>query len=242
MSSGCAEMAGIRRLTTVPTASEIMSGLDVPNRSDMRPASGDSADSIRAAHRNVAAMSVPDAPSRASRSGASTSSTPKAMPASAISHMPMASWRSRNAGSAARSDCGASGRGDGIAYAAAIRAAPATEAAENAGPVPTVFATAPTIGPKRAPITAAPSAVPSSSPRRSCGAAVASQASPAAHVHAPATPWRKRAASSTMGVELQPNTSVAALISARPSSATVRSPSRAMSTPLGSEPTRVPAG
>jgi hypothetical protein len=91
MSSGCAEMAGIRRLTAVPTASEIVRGLDVPNRSDIRPASGDSADSIRAAHKNVAAMTVPDAPSPASRSGASTSRTPKAMPASAISHMPMAS-------------------------------------------------------------------------------------------------------------------------------------------------------
>jgi hypothetical protein len=47
---------------------------------------------MRAPHRNVAAITVPDAPSRDSRSGASTSSTPKAMPASAISHMPMATW------------------------------------------------------------------------------------------------------------------------------------------------------
>jgi len=91
MSNGSVGAAGIRRLTAVATASETMRGLDVPNRSDMRPASGDSPDSIRAAHRNVAAITVPDAPRWASRRGASTSITPKARPASAISHMPMAS-------------------------------------------------------------------------------------------------------------------------------------------------------
>lgn len=45
------------------------------------------------------------------------------------------------------------------------------------------------------PAVAAPSAVPSISPRRSSGAAVASQASPAAQLHAPPRPWTKRAAS-----------------------------------------------
>jgi hypothetical protein len=168
--------------------------------------------------------------------------TPKARPASAISHMPMATFWSRNAGSAARSDCGASGRGDGITNATPIRTAPAMEAAENAGPVPTALAIAPTTGPKRAPTTAAPSAVPSSSPRRSSGASVASQARPAAQVHAPPMPWTNLAVSSTVAVELHPKISVATLIRPRPSRATVRSPSRAMATPLGSEPISVPAG
>jgi len=126
--------------------------------------------------------------------------------------------------------------------ATAIRIAPAKEAAENAGPVPTAFATAPTTGPNSAPITAAPSAVPSNSPRRSSGAAVASHARPAAQVHAPPIPWTNRAASSTAVAELQPKTSVAALIRASPSSATARSPSRPMIIPLGSEPVSVPAG
>jgi hypothetical protein len=197
---------------------------------------------MRAPHRNVAAITVPDPPSRDSRSGARTSITPKAMPASAISHMPMTTCWSRSAGSAARSGCGASGRGDGITNATPIRAAPAMEAAENAGPVPTALATAPTTGPNSAPITAAPSPVPSSSPRRSSGAAVTSQASPAAQVHAPPMPWTNRAASSTAAAELHPKISVDTLIRARPSTATARSPSRAMAAPLGSEPISVPAG
>ena len=60
-------------------------------------------------------------PSRESRSGARTSITPKAMPARAISHMPITTWRSRSAGSAARRRCGASGRGAGTVNAIAIR-------------------------------------------------------------------------------------------------------------------------
>jgi hypothetical protein len=82
----------MRTLTPIPAVSETMSGRDMPNRSDTRPATGDSTDSMRAAHKNVAAITVPDAPSRESRSGARTSITPKAMPASAINHMPMATW------------------------------------------------------------------------------------------------------------------------------------------------------
>ena len=84
--------------------------------------------------------------------------TPKAMPARAISHMPITTWRSRSAGSAARRRCGASGRGAGTVNAIAIRRPAATEAAENAGPGPTAFATAPTTGPNSAPTTAAPRA------------------------------------------------------------------------------------
>ena len=149
---------GITMLHTMPAASAIVSGLAGPNRSDSRPATGDSADSASAAHRNVAAMTVPDEPSRESRSGARTSMTPKAMPARAISHMPVTTWRSRSAGSAALSGCGASGRGAGTVNAIAIRRPAATEAAENAGPAPTAFATAPSTGPNSAPTTAAPSA------------------------------------------------------------------------------------
>ena len=178
----------------------------------------------------------------ASRSGASTSTTPKARPASMVSHRPARAWRSASAGSAARSPCGSGACGGGTTNATTIRITPATAAAANAGPVPTWPATAPTTGPNRAPMTAAPSAVPSSSPRRSGGAARASQAIAAAQVHAPARPCTKRAASSTGAVEAKPNTSVDALIRARPSRATTRSPSRAASSPPGSAPTSVPNG
>jgi len=92
ISQGSRGVTGMRTLTAIPVVSETMSGRDMPNRSDRRPATGDSTDSMRAPHKNVAAITVPDAPSRESRSGARTSIKPKAMPASAISHMPMATW------------------------------------------------------------------------------------------------------------------------------------------------------
>jgi len=88
---------------TVPSASETASGRAAPRRSERRPAIGESPDSTSAAHRNVAAITVPDTPSRDSRSGASTSTMPKAIPASAISQLPMTTCRPRSAGSAALS-------------------------------------------------------------------------------------------------------------------------------------------
>ena len=135
----------------------------MPKRSLNLPASGDTQDSITAPPRKMAAITVLLAPSRDSRSGASTSTTPKAMPASAISHMPLASRGSRSARRTSRgAGDPADSTGGGTANAAAISAAPATEAAENAGPVPTWVAAQPTTGPSSAPTTAAPNAVPSS--------------------------------------------------------------------------------
>ena len=117
---------------------------------------------------------------------------------------------------------GGDASGAGIASVTAMRTPPRTAAVENAGPVPTQPASAPTTGPNSAPPTAAPMAVPSSWPRRSGGALVASQASPAAQVHAPARPWTNRAPSSAAAVSTQPKTRVDTLIRARPSSVTVR--------------------
>ena len=156
--------------------------------------------------------------------------------------MPAAMWGSRTAGSAARSPCGSDLWGAGTRNATTISPIPATAAAAKAGPVPTWPATAPTTGPNSAPITAAARPVPSSSPRRSGGAAVAIQAMAAVQVHAPPRPCTKRAASSTGAAVAKPKTSVDTLIRARPSTATVRSPRRAVRTPLGSAPTRVPSG
>ena len=197
---------------------------------------------MAAAARKVPPMTVAVAPSWLSRSGASTSTTPKASPASRVSHRPTLTLRSRSAGQAARSPCGSARCGRGTKNATTIRAAPATAAPAKAGPVPTLVATVPTSGPKSAPTTAAPRAKPSSSPRRSSGAAVASQPSPAAQVQAPASPWTNRAESSTIGADAKPNTSVAALIRASPSSTTSRFPSREASSPPGRAPTSVPSG
>jgi hypothetical protein len=218
-------------------------GRAAPKRSDRRPASGDTADSSAEAHKKVAAMTALEAPSRANRSGASTLMTPKAIPASIISPMPATSrWSRSAAGIARRPSASELGGATGSTDEAAISTALRTAAAENAGPVPTAFATAPTIGPNSAPTIAAASATPSSSPRRDSGAFSASQASPAAHVHAPASPWTSRAASINGITDVQPKASVARLISASPSTATRRAPNRATSSPPGIEPTRVPAG
>ena len=108
--------------------------------------------------------------------------------------------------------------------------------------MPIWSAITPASGPSSAPAIAAPMAVPSSSPRRSAGAAVASQARPAAHVQAPPTPWTNRAASSTTSLEAKPNTSADTLISASPRNTTSRHPSREARTPPGSAPTSVPSG
>ena len=242
ISHGAEASSGITTAHAAPAASETVSGRAAPRRSERRPASGESPDSTSAAHRNVAAITVPDTPSLDNRSGASTSIVPKAIPASAISQLPIMTCLSRRAGSAARSGCGACGRGDGTVNATTIRNTSATEAAEKAAPVPTALATAPTTGPNSAPTTAAPSAVPSNSPRRDSGAAVASQESAAVQVQAPPIPWTKRAASSSPADALQPKASVDTPISARPSTATPRSPNRATSAPLGNEPISVPAG
>ncbi len=190
----------------------------------------------------MAPISSVPAPSAASRSGASTSTTPNASPASRVSHRPPAARGLPRAGSAARRPCGSGGAGLGTKNAVPIRMTPATAAAANAGPVPTWPATTPTTGPNSAPTTAAPSAMPSSSPRRSDGAEVAIQAIAAAQVHAPARPWTNRAASSATADEAKPKTSVDTLIMASPSTATTRSPNRAVSRPPGSAPISVPSG
>src|SRR4029077_4591202 len=91
-------------------------------------------------------------------------------------------------------------RGAGTANATAISSPAATAALENAGPVPTWSAIAPTTGPNSAPPTAAPIAVPIISPRRSGGASVASQAIPPAQVHAPPRPCTNRAEQGTAGI------------------------------------------
>ena len=193
MSAHADASVGASRLIATAPVSEHLIGTMGPSRSAARPATGDSAASTPAAARNVPAMIRAVTPRFASRSGASTSSTPNARPASIVSHSPMPSRRSPIAVNASRSPCGTASRGAGTANAAAISSPPATAALANAGPVPTTSAIAPTTGPNSAPPTAAPMAVPIISPRRSGGASVASQAMPPAQVHAPPTPCTNRA-------------------------------------------------
>ena len=213
---------GASRLIATAPASEHLIGTMAPRRSAARPAIGDRAASTAADARNVPAMTRAATPRFAIRSGASTSSTPNARPASIVSHSPTISRRSTSAVNASRSPCGTASRGAGTANAAAISTPAATAALANAGPVPTSSAIAPTTGPNSAPPTAAPMAVPIISPRRSGGASVASHAMPAAQVHAPPSPCTNRAESRIVAVEAHPKTSVEAAMSASPSRTVLR--------------------
>jgi hypothetical protein len=243
ISAAAGASTGASRLTMTATTSEMRTGTSGPRLSESLPTSGERPASIAAESRKVRPINGALTPSRLSRSGASTSIRPNAIPASAISHIPPVTCGSRRVGHAAlRPCCSSASAGAGSANAARMSSPPATAAAENAGPVPIRLATAPITGPSSAPPTAAPSAVPISSPRRSGGPAVASQASPPAQMHEPPTPWTNRAMSSTYAADDQPNTNVDTLIRTRPSSTTVRSPSRTTSRPLGSAEIRVPAG
>jgi len=222
MSTHADASVGASRLIATAPVSEYLTGTMAPRRSAARPATGDNAASSPADARNVPAMTSPVTPRFAIRSGASTSSTPNARPASIVSHSPMPSRRSAIAVKASRSPWGTASRGAGTANATAISSPPATAALANAGPVPISSAIAPTTGPNSAPPTAAPMAVPIISPRRSGGASVASQARPPAQVHAPPSPCANRAQSRTAATEAHPKTSVDAPMSASPSKTVFR--------------------
>jgi hypothetical protein len=222
MSTHAGATVGASTLIATAPVSDKLIGTMGPRRSAARPATGESTASTPADARNVPAMIRAVTPRSAIRSGASTSSTPNARPASMVSQSPKLSWRSRAAVKAFRSPWATASRGAGTANATAISAPPATAALENAGPVPISSAIAPTTGPNSAPPTAAPMAVPIISPRRSAGASVASQAMPPAQVHAPPRPCTNRAESRTAATEAHPKTSVDAPMSASPSRTVLR--------------------
>jgi len=91
-------------------------------------------------------------------------------------------------------------------------------------------------------IPVADSAAPISSPRRSGGDADTSHAIPADHMHAPPTPWMKRAVSSSTTVWANANPRLDSPSMESPSSSVGFTPQRVASQPEGSAPTNVPAG
>ncbi len=232
----------MRTLTATAITRDTRTGASEPRRSESRPMRGDSAASRAAAPRKAALITTAEAPSALRRNGTRTSTTPKAIPARAVSHIPAAIPGSTRAGRAWRRLCGSPGAGFGIVMLMTRRKTPATPAAAKAGPVPTRLATAPTTGPTRAPPRAAAKATPRTRPRRSTGAAAASQARLPAQVQAPATPCTKRAPSSTACDVLNPKTRVATLMTARPRTRAGRTPSREARTPPGRAPISVPTG
>ena len=136
MSTHADASVGASKLIATAAVSEHLIGTMAPRRSAARPATGDSAASTPADARNVPAMTRALTPRFAIRSGASTSSTPNARPASIVSHSPVLSRRSPRAVNASRSPCGTASRGAGTANAAAISTPAATAALANAGMVP----------------------------------------------------------------------------------------------------------
>ena len=136
MSTHAEPSVGASRLIATAPVSENLIGTMAPRRSAARPAIGDSAASTPAEARNVPAMTRAVTPRFAIRSGASTSSTPNARPASIVSHSPVPSRRSPSAVNASRSPCGTASRGAGTANATAISTPATTAALANAGLVP----------------------------------------------------------------------------------------------------------
>ena len=135
-----------------------------------------------------------------------------------------------------------SGRADsGVRQTSTPKPAEIPSTAVKTTSVPTSTARAPSAGPIRAPATAVPSAVPITEPRRSGGAVVISQVSAPDQIRAPATPWAKRAASSSAISWPKPKTTLERPSRARPASTVRRGPARLASSPAGSEASSVPA-
>ena len=188
-------------LHAMPTASAIVSGRAAPNRSDSRPASGDSADSTSAAHRNVAAITVPD--DAEPRQPQRREHVDHAEGDPGEGHQP--ACPSPPGGRAARAappagGCGASGRGDGTVNAIAIRRPVGDRGGRERGPGAHGVRHRPDDRPEqRADHRRARARYRAARRAASRGAAVASQDSAAVQVQAPAMPCTKRAASSSAG-------------------------------------------
>ena len=130
----------------------------------------------------------------------------------------------------------------GIASAHSSNIVARTPTPENTSSGLVSVAAPPITGPRSTPNSAAPSAPPIACPRRSGAVTPISHASAPAHVHAPPTPWTKRAASSTPILSAWPKATLVAAISDSPVTAVALAPMRPASQPAGSEATSVPAG
>jgi hypothetical protein len=129
-----------------------------------------------------------------------------------------------------------------VAAAQPASASEAAATAPNVQPVPASDAMPPSTGPSSAPTTAAAKAWPMSAPRRPAGEAATSHASAPVQENALARPWheageielprrlRDSEQGGRQGDDAQPDQDVGL------------TPSRAATTPLGSEPTSAPTG
>src|SRR3954454_25303260 len=232
---------GNRSIRKVPPVSPTMQGNKRPRRSEMRPTTGLTADS-RAAAVSQAAPITPAVTARASRrSGTSTAIVPNISPGTATSQTPAATRPSASAPMSSRGGDVPSGGAGGVLSAQPASNTATTATPQKVGAIPIAAPTIPTTGPASAPATAAPIVVPIISPRRSGGAALATHASAPAQEAAPATPWRKRAASSTTMEPANANATLDTVMSVSPSSTVARTPARAARYPPGMVPANGPA-
>ena len=174
--------------------------------------------------------------------GTSTSITPENSAGMVNSQKPITTGRRRSARSIAPIPGLSSGSAVGIdqAQAARIRATTATELNTASGL--RTLAAPPSTGPSSTPTMAALSAAPIICPRRSGGDTDTSHAIPAAHMHAPPTPWMKRAASSRTMWFANAKPTLARPSIKSPRRSVLLTPQRMASQPDGSAPANVPAG
>jgi hypothetical protein len=187
-------------------------------------------------------MAAPLAPSPSRRNEPTTLIVLTPMAGSATSHIESWTLGRRSAGNSASRPCVSCRGGGGVpsAHTASPALSTTTELNTSCGVV--TSAMPPTTGPSSAPPTAAPSAVPIICPRRSGGAAPTSHDNAPDHEQAPATPWTKRATSSSSASRAKPKARLETLSSTSATSTVRRGPNRVASTPAGSEPISVPAG
>ncbi len=225
----------------VPTSATRI-GASGPKRSASRPTARLFAASSTPATSQVAPIATALKPSCDSRSGPSTDSVPNRSAGRTTNHTASRTRRSRSAWASVLSGFGSSGPLAGVASAHAARPSDAAATAPKVQPVPAKDATPPSTGPSSAPATAAANAWPISCPRLPEGALATSQASAPVHEKEPASPWQKRARSSSQDDCASPTPAVVAATKVSPTSTVGLTPSRAATIPLGIAPASAPSG
>ncbi len=191
---------------------------------------------------NPAAIATAPPPSSSSWSGTSTPVAPNSRDGTASRPLAISSGRRPSAPTTSAKLSRVRVPGSGSPAAITPSTSESARTLPKIHSVPTLSASAPSGGPSSAPAIPMPKSVPITVPRLSPLSASITQVSAPAQVMAPATPWVKRAPSSSAAESARPKVRLEAPISASPTSTVVRGPIRAAMKPEGSEAIRVPAG
>ncbi len=236
--------SGSVAMSTAVDESPRHSGRPGPRRSTRRPIGLAIPVLTREATRKVAPIRMLEPPSRERRSGSSVPVAPSVPASSTTSQEPrrirglLRTLRSEAAQPA--SDCHAGGSGWRAVQAAnPSETAPTTE---NTGPVPTVTASVPRIGPSSVPKMAAANTPPRTAPRFSRGATAITQVRPPPQMKPQPVPWTKRSASRVPIWVAKPKAAIETANRSRPISVVRRTPAREAIHAPSSEPGMMPAG